>query len=76
MLIRTLLILLPLAGASAQSVVLTAAPQGVPQPGPATDGAYAPKAILPAGVVIPLYQSDSPEVNKARIGEPEQYNMS
>ena len=48
----------------------------VPKPGPATDAPYAPTAILPGGVVIPLYPPDSPFLNKARAREPEQYNMS
>lgn len=52
------------------------APLGVPQPGPVTDAPYAPTPILPGGVVIALYPPDSPYLNKARIREAEQYNMS
>jgi acetyl esterase/lipase len=52
------------------------APLGVPQPGPVTNAPYAPTPILPGGVVIPLYSPDSPYLNKARIHEAEQYNMS
>ena len=52
------------------------APQSVPKPGPAGDTAYAPQAILPGGVVIPLYPPGDPHLNAARVREPEQYNMS
>ncbi len=52
------------------------APQSVPKPGPATDQPYAPLALLPGGVVIPLYQPGSLFLNMARIKEPEVYNMS
>ncbi len=51
-------------------------PQGVPQPGPATDAPYAPQAILPGGVVIPLYPPGSPYLNLERVREAEVYNMS
>jgi hypothetical protein len=43
------------------------AAQSVPAPGPVTDGPYAPTAILPGGIVMPLYAPDSPHLNKARI---------
>jgi acetyl esterase/lipase len=52
------------------------APQGVPQPGPATDAPYAPLPILPGGVVVPLFPPGSPDLKADRIREPEQYNMS
>jgi acetyl esterase/lipase len=52
------------------------APQGVPMPGPATDAPYAPTAILPGGVVIPLYPPGSHFLNAQRVHEAEQYNMS
>ncbi len=52
------------------------APLAVPTPGPKTDGPYAPTAILPGGVVIPIYPAGSPFLNKARVAEPEKYNMS
>jgi acetyl esterase/lipase len=51
-------------------------PQGVPAPGPVTDGPYAPTSILPGGVVVTLYPADSPHLNKARVKEAEQWNMS
>jgi endo-1,4-beta-xylanase len=49
---------------------------GVPVPGPKTDAPYAPQAILPGGVVIPLYPPDSPYLRKETVREPEQYFMS
>jgi len=52
------------------------APQAVPKPGPETDAPYAPTAILPGGTVVPLYPPGSPALNKDRVREPEQYNMS
>ncbi len=48
-------------------------PLNVPQPGPSTGGPYAPQPIVPGGVVVPLYAPDSPELNQARVAEPEQY---
>src|SRR5688572_6141688 len=50
------------------------APLSVPTPGPKTDAPYAPQAILPGGVVVPLYPPDSPALNKDKIREPEVYN--
>ncbi len=52
------------------------APQGVPAPGPVTDGPYAPQAILQGGIVLPLYPPASPALNAARIREAEVYNMT
>jgi endo-1,4-beta-xylanase len=52
------------------------APQAVPKPGPVTDGPYQPTALMPGGIVIPLFPPDSPYLNKARIKEAEVYNMS
>ena len=46
----------------------------VPAPGPRTDAPYAPQAILPGGVVVPLYPADSPYLNQEKIREPEVYN--
>ena len=51
------------------------APQNVPKPGQRTAGPYVPQAILPAGVVIPLYPSDSSLLKKDKIREPEAYQM-
>lgn len=52
------------------------APMSLPVAGAATDGPYAPQAILPGGVVVPLYPAGSPFLNAAKIREPEQYTMS
>jgi endo-1,4-beta-xylanase len=52
------------------------APQNVPKPGPVTDAPYAPQAILPGGVVVPLYPPGSPFLKADRVREAEQYNMS
>jgi acetyl esterase/lipase len=51
-------------------------PQRVPTPGPTTDRPYAPQAILPGGVVVPLYPPDSAMLNAARVREAEVYNMT
>src|SRR4051812_27926428 len=51
-------------------------PLGVPKPGVATDGPYAPAPILPGGIVVPLYPTGSPFLKADRVHEPEQYNMS
>ena len=47
------------------------APLAVPHPGPTNDAPYAPQAILPGGVVIPLYQPGSPFLKPERVREPE-----
>ena len=52
------------------------APQSVPQPGPATEAPYAPTPILSGGVVVTLYPPGSPYLNRDRVHEAEQYNMS
>ena len=52
------------------------APLGVPKPGTATNAPYPPQPILPGGIVVPLYPPDSPFLNKERVREPEQYNLS
>lgn len=51
-------------------------PMRVPAPGPGDDKAYAPQAILPGGIVMPLYPPDSPHLNQERVGEPEKYRLS
>jgi len=69
-------------GALAAFAALTLAAQNVPEPlsvpaaGPQTDAAYAPLAILPGGIVMPLYPPDSPYLNQDRVSEPEKYNMT
>jgi len=52
------------------------APLSLPQPAAATDAPYAPQAILPGGVVAPLYPAGSSFLNAERVREAEQYNMS
>jgi endo-1,4-beta-xylanase len=52
------------------------APLAVPQPGPTNDAPYAPQPILQGGVILPLYAPDSPQLNKERVREAEQYNLS
>lgn len=52
------------------------APQGIPKPGPVTDGPYQPQALLPGGVVLPLFPPNSPYLKQDRIKEAEVYNMS
>jgi acetyl esterase/lipase len=52
------------------------APIGVPKPGPANDGPYAPLPILQGGVVVPLYPTGSPFLKAERVREAEQYNTS
>ncbi len=54
----------------------TPAPQRIPAPGPATDQPYAPQAILPGGVVVPIFPAPSPLLKAERLKEPEVYNMT
>jgi acetyl esterase/lipase len=75
-----LLLLSALAVANAQSTHAALppppAPLSVPAPGPQTDAPYVPTAILPGGIVIPLYPSGSRYLKMDRVREPEKYNMS
>ena len=43
---------------------------------PSTDAPYVPQPILPGGVVMTLYPPGSPFLNKEKIRQAEQYNMS
>jgi hypothetical protein len=52
------------------------APQGVPAPGPVTDKEYAPQAILPGGIVVPLFPPGSKYLKADKVREAEKYNMS
>jgi hypothetical protein len=61
--------------ASTRSLPAPPAPLGVPKPGPATDGPYAPLPILQGGVVLPLCPPGSAFLNTDRVREPEQYNF-
>jgi acetyl esterase/lipase len=76
--LRLLLLLAAAAAAQETPRALPAlpAPQAVPKPGAATGAPYAPQAIVPGGVVVPLFPPDSPYLKAERIREPEQYNMS
>lgn len=51
------------------------APQHIPAPGPRAEAPYAPQAVLPGGVVVPLYPPDSPYLKTDRIREPEVYQL-
>ncbi len=51
------------------------APQNVPKPGPVTKGAYMPQALLPGGIVMPLFPAGSPYLNAKRVSEAEVYTM-
>jgi endo-1,4-beta-xylanase len=52
------------------------APQFVPRPGPDTGQPYVPQAILPGGIVVPLFTPDSPYLKADKLHVPETYNMS
>jgi len=66
--------MLPVAATAQTALPPLPAPLSVPTPGPKTDAPYAPQAILPGGIVIPLYPPDSPYLNQEKIREPEEYN--
>ncbi|MES1166497.1 MAG: alpha/beta hydrolase, partial [Pseudomonadota bacterium] len=63
-----------LSAAEAPALPPLPAPLSIPAPGPKTDAPYAPQAILPGGVVIPLYPPDSPYLKADKIREPEEYH--
>ena len=42
------------------------APLGLPAPATATDAPYAPQAIVPGGIVVPLYPAGSPHLKADR----------
>ena len=52
------------------------APQSVPKPAADTGQPYAPQAILPGGIVVPLFPPNSPYLKADKIHVPEVYNMS
>src|SRR5947209_3914414 len=52
------------------------APQSVPKPAADTGQPYAPQAILPGGIVVPLFPPDSPYLKADKLHIPEVYNMS
>ena len=51
------------------------APQAVPKAGPVTKAPYAPQALLPGGIVMPLFPAGSPFLNAKRVSEAEVYTM-
>jgi acetyl esterase/lipase len=59
-----------------QTPPISSVPQSIPKPGPTNDAPYAPQAILPGGIVVPLFPPDSPLLKKERLSEAEVYNMS
>jgi len=54
----------------------TPSPQSIPTPARATDQPYAPQAILPGGIVVPIFPAESPLLKADRIKDPEVYNMA
>lgn len=52
------------------------APQSVPGPGPDTGRPYTPRAILPGGIVLPLFAPDSRYLKADMLHVPEVYKMS
>jgi acetyl esterase/lipase len=71
-----LVIVMALLAASAPAMAQdVAAPASIPSPGPAAEGPYAPRPILPGGIVATLYAAGAPELDAARVREAEQYNM-
>ncbi len=52
------------------------APQAIPKPGPDSGAPYAPQAILPGGIVVPLFPTNSPYLKTDKVHVPEKYNMS
>ncbi len=52
------------------------APQSIPKPGPVTDQPYVPQAIMPGGIVVPLFPPGSKYLKADKVREAEKYNMS
>ncbi len=63
-------------GAAPAAPPVLPAALGVPAPGPTNAAPYAPQAILPGGVVVPLYPPGSPFLKAQRAREAEYYNLS
>ncbi len=51
-------------------------PQSVPRPAADTGQPYAPQAILPGGIVVPLFPPSSPYLKADKLHLPEVYKMS
>lgn len=52
------------------------APQFVPKPAADTGQPYAPQAILPGGIVVPLFPANSPYLKAEKLHLPEVYSMN
>ena len=52
------------------------APQSIPKPAADTGQPYAPQAILPGGIVVPLFPPNSPYLKADKIHVPEIYKLS
>ncbi len=52
------------------------APQSVPKPAADNGQPYAPQAILPGGIVVPLFPPNSPYLKPDKLHVPEVYKMS
>jgi len=70
----TLLYLLLLSAPSTLADGLPAA-QFIPMPAKATSAPYQPQAIMPGGIVLPVWPPDSPMLNAQRLHEAEVYTM-
>ena len=53
----------------------TPTPQMIPGPAVATDEPYQPQALLPGGIVMPVFPPDSSFLNASRVREAEIYEM-
>src|SRR5580692_4027105 len=51
-------------------------PQFIPKPAADTGQPYVPQAILPGGIVVPLFPPNSPYLKADKIHVPEVYNIS
>ena len=49
------------------------APQAVPKAAAATKAPYAPQALLPGGIVMPLFPAGSPFLNAKRVKNSEAF---
>jgi len=74
--VKTVLITLFLALTAHAQLPPPPAAQSIPKPAAANGQPYAPQAILPGGIVVPLFAPDSPLLNAAKLSTPEVYNMS
>jgi endo-1,4-beta-xylanase len=72
---KFLIALTVVAVAGTAALAQVPAPQMVPKAGPVTKAPYQPQAILPGGIVMPLYPAGSPFLNAKRVHEAEVYTM-